>query len=242
MGICQNTDKKILLAVPVYNEQKYLSTFLDKLHPYACEVLVINDGSTDDSHTILSQRPDICLISHPDNRGYGQAIIDAVHFACGCNFDWLITMDCDLQHEPAQIPEFLAAIRDDDTDIISGSRYLNHASAADCPPPDRKKINQFITDTINRKLHLGLTDAFCGFKACRVTALDQLDLTETGYAFPLEFWVQAAFRHLRIREIPVKLIYHDPNRHFGGQLDDSDTRLNHYLHVFQTTLKKTGLE
>jgi len=235
-------DKKILLAIPVYNEQQYLSAFLDKLLPYSCDVLVINDGSSDGSHDLLAQRPDICLISHPDNRGYGQSIIDAVHFAGGCDFDWLITMDCDLQHEPAQIPDFLAAIRDDDADIISGSRYLDHSSAASCPPPDRKKINQLITDIINQKLHLGLTDAFCGFKACRVTALDQLDLTETGYAFPLEFWVQAAFHQLRIREIPVKLIYHDPNRHFGGQLDNPEHRLHHYLHVFQSNLQKTGLE
>jgi dolichol-phosphate mannosyltransferase len=240
MGNNQNLNKKILLAVPVYNEEKYISEFLSKIHPYAKDILIIDDGSTDQSKIILSQRQDICLIAHTNNRGYGQSIIDAIHFAICCHFDWLITMDCDLQHEPEQIPDFIAAIQDDDADIISGSRYLDDSPAASCPPQDRKYINQIITDKINQTLGLPLTDAFCGFKACRTSALDKLALTETGYAFPLEFWVQAAFQKLRIREIPVKLIYNDPNRHFGGQLDNTDTRLNHYLHVFQENLKKTG--
>ena len=88
---------------------------------------------------------------------------------------------------------------------------------------------------------LNLTDAFCGFKACRISSLDKLVLTETGYAFPLEFWVQTAFQNLRIREIPVKLIYNDPNRHFGGHLDNRDIRLSHYLSVFNEALEKTGM-
>ena len=78
-----------------------------------------------------------------------------------------------------------------------------------------------VTALLNEHLGLGLTDAFCGFKAYRVSCLRQLHLTEDGYAMPLELWVQAAFHELMIVEVPVPLIYLDEKRSFGGALDDS---------------------
>ena len=231
-----------MLAIPVYNEEKYLDDFLDEVTSYVGDVVVIDDGSTDQSKAILARRIDICVISHPENRGYGQTIIDALHFAVGSYFDWVITMDCDLQHEPAQIPGFLAALAADDADVISGSRYMANSSADDCPPPDRRRINTVVTDMVNRELNLGITDAFCGFKACRVTAMEKLELRQTGYSFPLEFWVQAAYHKLAVKEIPVRLIYNDPSRHFGGALDQEDVRLRHYQEVFTQALHRVGWE
>ena len=76
-----------------------------------------------------------------------------------------------------------------------------------------------------------LTDSFCGFKAHRVAAVRRLRLDEPGYAFPLQFWVQCARAGLRIKEIPVRRIYLDTRREFGGTLDDPAARLQHYLEV-----------
>ncbi|MCA9297696.1 MAG: hypothetical protein KDA28_01440, partial [Phycisphaerales bacterium] len=76
------------------------------------------------------------------------------------------------------------------------------------------------------------------FKAYRVSALQRLRLTEPGYAFPLQFWVQAVAQHLRITEIPVRLIYNDLNRSFGGPLDDRDNRLRHYREVMHCELER----
>ena len=83
---------------------------------------------------------------------------------------------------------------------------------------------------------LNITDAFCGFKAYRVSVLRGLNLTIPGYAMPLQLWVRAARAGLRIRELPVRLIYNDPNRHFGGQLDDPRARLQHYFDVLSAEL------
>jgi len=237
----KKTTPKILLALPVFNEEKHLNAVLDKVGKYLQDVVVIDDGSTDETKLILARRKDVCAISHPKNRGYGRSIIDAFHFAIGCGFDWVMSMDCDLQHEPSQIPNFLSAIADDDADIISGSRYLRECPADDQPPAERRRINKIITETINQRLKLNLTDAFCGFKAYRVKSIDRLKLTETGYGLPLQFWVQSAAQQLRIREIPVKLIYNDPDRHFGGTLDESKTRLQYYRKVFDNALQEAGL-
>ena len=75
---------------------------------------------------------------------------------------------------------------------------------------------------------LQLTDAFCGFKCYRVASLKKLQISEAGYAMPLELWVQAAAAGLRIIELPVPLIYLDEKRSFGGVLDDAQTRLDYY--------------
>src|SRR5262249_24125856 len=76
-----------------------------------------------------------------------------------------------------------------------------------------------------------LTDAFCGFKAYRREALCRLHITETGWGMPLQLWVQAARLGLRIKEVGVPRVYLDPNRAFGGVLDDARQRLGYYRKV-----------
>src|SRR5690606_21907018 len=89
---------------------------------------------------------------------------------------------------------------------------------------------------LNDTLRLELTDSFCGFKAYRVATLDRFDVTELGYAMPLQFWVQAVRQQLRITEFPVPLIYLDEKRSFGGALDDAQKRLRYYREVLQREL------
>jgi dolichol-phosphate mannosyltransferase len=220
-----------LIAIPVFNERKYVEHVLSRVKTFHDDILLVDDGSTDGTGDYLAGRSDIHLIRHPENRGYGQSLIDAFAWADARGYEWVITMDCDEQHEPERIPDFLAAIRSDRWDLISGSRYLEQRLDNDLPPSDRRAINATITNILNDLYHLSLTDAFCGFKAHRVSATRKLELTIPGYAFPLQLWPQVAHHKLRVTEIPVRLIYNDPNRHFGGLLDDATNRLNHYLDV-----------
>ncbi len=253
---------KLLVAVPVFNEERYVAPVLREIRKYArasalsenvdIRVLVVDDGSTDNTPAVLQELHKlghIDLITHPENRGYGQSLIDAFTHADKHNYDWVITLDCDEQHEPCRIPLFVRECVKDDADIISGSRYLQlDAAGLGAPPPDRRNINRLITELLNATLHLhvthvppgsgtGLTDAFCGFKAHRTAAMNRMNLTIPGYAFPMQFWVQADALKLRIREMPVKLIYKDATRHFGGMLDDPSVRLQHYLEVLTTEIK-----
>ncbi|MCA9278242.1 MAG: glycosyltransferase family 2 protein [Phycisphaeraceae bacterium] len=232
---------RVLVAIPVYNEAKYVTSVLERVRQHATNILVIDDGSTDDTPTLVSKQP-VEVIRHAVNRGYGRSLRDAFRWGSCYDFDWVLTMDCDEQHEPERIGDFLEAMHRDDTDIISGSRYLApEAESIGAPPQDRKAINRTITHEINERLgsRFGahITDAFCGFKAHHVSAMKKLKLTETGYAFPMQFWVQAAANNLRITEIPVTLIYNDPSRSFGGVLDDAQHRLAHYRSVLHDELR-----
>jgi glycosyltransferase involved in cell wall biosynthesis len=229
---------KSLVAIPVYNEQKYVTKVLSEVRRFAENILVIDDGSTDDTPTLLARQP-VDVIRHARNRGYGRSIRDAFRWANCYGYDWLITMDCDEQHEPASLPAFYDAIARDDADILSGTRYSDQSEQLrDLPPEDRRKINRTITEQLNECLGLQLTDAFCGFKAYRVSSLNRLKLNVDGYAIPMQFWVQAVAHELRITEVPIRLIYVDQNRSFGGPLDNPDIRLAHYREVFRNELAK----
>lgn len=223
---------RTLIAIPVYNEEQYVATVLEEVAQYTDQVLVIDDGSTDATPSLLAQQP-VDVIRHKSNLGYGRSIRDAFRWVQCYQYDWLVTMDCDEQHEPASLPDFFAAIERDDADIISGSRYLDAKVCGDPPPEDRRAINRTITQMLNDRLKLNITDAFCGFKAYRVAGLKKLDLNLNGYAMPIQLWVQATAHNLRIEEVPIRLIYNDPNRSFGGPLDNPELRLRHYREAFE---------
>ncbi|MCS7032876.1 MAG: glycosyltransferase family 2 protein [Phycisphaerae bacterium] len=228
----------ILIAIPVFNELGHVERVLEKVHRFADEILCIDDGSTDGTAELLARRRDIRLIHHGRNLGYGRSIIDAFDYAGKHGFDWVITMDCDEQHEPEAIPEFMQLIETGDYDLISGSRYLKSRDDNDLPPPDRRSINVALTAVLNVLFGWGLTDAFCGFKAHRTSEMVKLRLDEAGYAFPLQFWPRVAAAKLRVTELPVRLIYNDPNRTFGGNLDDAYLRMKHYLDVLHRELHR----
>jgi dolichol-phosphate mannosyltransferase len=227
---------RFLTALPVYNEINSVQAVLDEVCRYSADVLVVDDGSSDGTSELLSRRSDIQIERHPQNRGYGAALITAFDYAVKHRFDVLVTIDCDGQHEPQRIPLFVEACRD--ADIVSGSRYLKMFDGDSAPPPERLWVNQLITAELNRQLDLQITDAFCGFKAYCVRALPKLQLTEVGYAMPLELWVQAAAAKLHIVEQPVPLIYLDEKRSFGGALDDAHTRLDYYRRVIAESVAR----
>ena len=217
----------ILIGIPVYNEARYVPDVLGEVRKYGHDILVVDDGSTDETPMLLAQQP-VEVARHAVNRGYGRSMQDMLRWAACGGYEWLITMDCDRQHEPASIPRFIERIAGDDVDVISGSRYLEPETSGDAPPPDRQSINRDITSELNARLDLSVTDSFCGFKAYRVKACASLPLDVDGYDFPMQFWVQAVASGLRIVEIPVRLIYNDPTRTFGGPLDIPAERRRHY--------------
>jgi glycosyltransferase involved in cell wall biosynthesis len=215
---------RLLIGIPIYNEWRYVGRVLSDVLAFGHDVLLVDDASTDGTGEYLARRSDVALIRHDVNRGYGQGIIDI--------------FDYDEQHEPARIADFVRAIAADDADIISGSRYLQPDAADTAAPADRAAINHRITELVNQTFGWHLTDTFCGFKAHRVAAMRQLQLTETGYAFPLQLWPRVYRAGLRVREIPVRRIYNDLNRSFGPVLNDAGKRLRHYLDVFESELAR----
>jgi dolichol-phosphate mannosyltransferase len=220
-----------LTALPVYNEARTLPGVLRDVRRVAPEVLVVNDGSTDGTGDFLARQAGLHVVEHPRNRGYGAALASAFDYALRNGFDALVTIDSDGQHDPSRIPCLLRRL--DAAEIVSGSRYLRDL-AGDVPAPsDRRFVNRQITRELNERFGLELTDAFCGFKAYRRSALARLRITESGWGMPLQVWVQAARLGLRVVEVAVPRVYLDPSRTFGGRLDDATQRLVYYRRVIE---------
>ena len=218
-----------LTAIPVYNEAAHIKAVLARVRDFSPEILIVNDGSSDETPRVLAAEPGLQVITHAKNRGYGAALISAFGYALEHDYDVLVTMDCDGQHEPSRIPVLLEALSG--VDIVSGSRYLRDFRQDTPAPNDRRQINAMITQEINARYGLDLTDAFCGFKAYRRSALAKLRITETGWGMPLQLWVQASRLGLRVREVGVPRVYLDPKRAFGGMLNDAEARLAYYRGV-----------
>lgn len=228
-------DNRILTALPVFNEESHLTEVLDRVREYSSDILVVDDGSSDQTPELLSAQLDLHIVTHEQNQGYGAALNTAFQFSIEQGYDVLITIDCDGQHEPQLIPEFANAVfpvGQAPFDMVSGSRYLSEQGGS-IPPEDRRQINMQITKQLNELLGLNLTDTFCGFKAYRVEALECLNITDFGYAMPLQLWIQAARLGWRMTEFAVPRIYLDESRSFGGSLDDARRRMAYYQKVIQ---------
>ncbi|MEM9367835.1 MAG: glycosyltransferase family 2 protein [Planctomycetota bacterium] len=234
-----------LTALPVFNEADTVADVLNKVRQYSEHVLVVNDGSDDGTAELLDEIEchaggQIFVEHHNTNRGYGAALQTAFAMTLDRGYEGVVTLDCDGQHQPARIPRFIEAAKA--ACIVSGSRYLKQYEGDDAPPAERLFINRLITGELNQRLGFTLTDAFCGFKAYRAEALQQLSITDAGYAMPLQLWVQAAAAGLTVIEIPVPLIYLDLERSFGGSLDHAQTRLAYYRTVIEQAIREAGLE
>src|SRR3954447_345471 len=123
---------RVLTAIPVYNEQDHIEPILREVLRYTDDVLVVDDGSTDATPDRLRAFPQIQVIRHPANRGYGAGLRSAFRRTIDEGYDGLVTLDCDGQHEPCRIPEVSAPL--DRYDIVSGSRYLKVFDPSQTPP------------------------------------------------------------------------------------------------------------
>ena len=225
---------RFLTALPVYNEIDYVDDVLHAVSKYSANILVIDDGSTDGTSQHVNKHRDVKVVRHEQNQGYGAALKTAFEYAMTNHYEVVVTIDCDGQHEPIRIPQFVTACQS--ADIVSGSRYLQKFEGDTEPPFDRMRVNKQVLAELKRRLALDLTDAFCGFKAYRVEALSRLKISENGYAMPLELWVQAVHHRLRIKELPVPLIYLDESRSFGGVLEKAAERLQSYPLVLDRSI------
>ncbi len=231
------------VVLPVFNEAATLTEVLDALQRIGgMDIVLVDDGSTDETPGIAKQRRLSCVWTHPSNLGYGRSLIDGFRHVIDGGYEACITMDADAQHEPDRIPCFLDKLKD--FDIVSGSRYLDpELMKQGIPPPERLEINRLVTERINAITGYRLTDSFCGFKAYRTEGLSKLRLTEENYGMPLQVWIQAFRAGLTVTECAIPLIYRDHSRNFNDRFADREERLAHYLEVLarETALLSTPL-
>lgn len=203
--------KKTLVIVPTYNERDNILTVFDMVFGLkipGLDVLVIDDNSPDGTAAIVREAmvkfPDkIFIIERPGKMGLGTAYIAGFRFALEHGYDYVMEMDADLSHDPREIPNFLAKIKE--ADLVIGSRYLNGVNVINWPLSrlilsiSASKYTQLITG-------LPVKDCTAGFKCFRREVLASIPLEEVrsnGYSFQIEMNFKAWKRGYRIAEIPI---------------------------------------
>jgi glycosyltransferase involved in cell wall biosynthesis len=192
---------KVIAGMPAYNESKYVGTMVLSTRQYVDEVVVVDDGSIDNTVEI-ARLAGAVVVQHPRNWGYGAAIQTILHEARKRDPDILVILDADAQHNPKEIPNLLKPISEG-YDLVIGSRKKQ----ANRIPLYRRVGQRLISRSINVLSNDRLTDSECGFRAFSRKAIATLDLKENGMAISAETVAEAARRNLKIAEVPISVKY-----------------------------------
>ena len=212
---------KILVCVPAFNEAENIENIIIKSKKYADEVIVYDDGSTDDTSELASAAG-ASVIKSPKNTGYGSAIRALFQAAREQNADIMVTLDSDGQHNPDQIPDVIEPIKQG-YDIVFGSRYLGNNQGK--VPRIRSFGIKTITKLAESASYKGITDSQSGFRAYSKNALSKINLFEDGMAVSTEILLRASEKKLSSAEVPITVRYdlkdtstHNPITHGIGVL------------------------
>ena len=206
---------KITIGIPAFNEEKHLPQILTELKEITNSIIVCDDGSTDNT-SIIAKKFGAEVIKHKKNLGYGSAIKSIFQVASEINSDILVTFDADGQHRIEDINKVIQPIKDEEADIVIGSRFLNNNNDV----PGYRKIGiKLITQVTNASIKKHFTDSQSGFRAYKKQVLDNIVLTEQGMGISTEILIKASEKKFRITEIPIKILYegntstHNPVSH-----------------------------
>lgn len=207
--------KKLMVVLPAFNEEKVigkvllkLKTVLRQLESWQTQKVVVDDGSADKT-SVVSQKYGALVLKHHINRGLGGALFTGFQFARLKKVDFLITMDSDGQHEPADIIKILKSLSEDKADIVIGARNIFMM------PTDRKIIT-FLSSLLTFLLFgVWCSDTQSGFRGFNKKAIDKIEIKTQRMEVSSEFFSEIKRNKLKFIEVPIKVIYTSYSRQKG---------------------------
>lgn len=194
----------IVILIPTYNNAATLNAVIDEVRHYATDIIVVDDGSTDTTSDILaSYGDDIQLITHPQNRGKGTALKNGLQYARQQGFCYAITIDSDGQHYPSDIPLFIDEIEKEPGTLLVGARNLQ----ADNMPGKNTFANKFSNFWFRLETGIKLEDTQSGYRLYPLQKMGSLKYYTARYEFELEAIVFAAWRGIKVKNIPIHVYY-----------------------------------
>lgn len=198
------------VLIPTYNNEKSLARVLQNVLDYTTNIIVVNDGATDNTREILKGFPEVEQIHFEKNQGKGKALMSGFKKALEKGYQFSITMDSDGQHFADDIPVFLDALDEEPNKNILyiGARNMNQADV----PGKSSFGNKFSNFWFWFETGNWLQDTQCGFRLYPLREIDKLRLYTPKFEFEIEVIVKAAWQGTLVKNVPVKILYDDVDR------------------------------
>ena len=221
---------KITIGIPAYNEEKNIASIITKLKNITDSIIVCDDGSSDMTSEI-SKNLGAVVISHKKNMGYGVAINSIFQKSKEMKSDLLVTFDADGQHRVEDIEKVVEPIKNNQADLVIGSRFLDKKSDI----PNYRKIGiKVITQITNASIKKKLTDSQSGFRAYNQRVLSQISPSDMGMGISTEILIKSSSKGLRITEVPITVLYEGNT--------STHNPVSHGTSVLISTIKFTSIE
>lgn len=205
--------KKVIIIMPAYNVAQILKKTISELPRNGIdEIIVIDDGSSDDTAQVALSLG-LTVIRHPQNRGYGAAQKTGYRAAIKRGADITIMVHGDNQYDPSLVPQFIAKIKSEGFEAVTGTRMILGDVLTGGMPLWKYISNRFLTHLENFVFSTNLTDYHNGYRAYSVSFLKKvpLDLLSDKFDFDTDIIIQAAIRKCKIAEIPNPTRYNKEN-------------------------------
>jgi dolichol-phosphate mannosyltransferase len=201
-----------IVIIPTYNEKENVSLMIDKVLGLSEEfdILIVDDNSPDGTAAIVASRLSednrIHLMKRAGKQGLGTAYIAGFKWCLEHNYEYIFEMDCDFSHNPEDLVRLVAQLRQNDTDMVIGSRYVNNVVNVVNWPMDRVLMSYFASAYVRFITRMRVADATAGFVGYTRNVLQTINLDKIkfkGYAFQIEMKYTAHRLGFTIKEIPI---------------------------------------
>lgn len=204
MNALPRPDQKTCAIIPAYREQRMIRDVVRHVQKYIRPVIVVDDGSPDRTSEEAADAGAI-VIRHKHNMGKGAALNTGFDYARQENFNYLITLDADGQHDPADIPRFIEAYERTGIPVLIGNRMGTLSNM----PFVRKWTNRSMSWFLSRAMNQYVPDTQCGFRLYRCDVLPFIETQATRFAAESEILLHIAARGIRMDSVPITVIYNE---------------------------------
>ncbi|MDR2130205.1 MAG: glycosyltransferase family 2 protein [Odoribacteraceae bacterium] len=205
-GLLDNkmSEWRVCVIIPTYNNARFLPAVLDELLRYTSAIVVVNDGSTDDTAAVLARyQSSVAIVTCRKNRGKGDALGKGFEKAGELGYRYAITMDSDGQHEARDLALFLDALEAHPGAMIIGSRQLKQENM----PGKNTFANHFSNFWYAVQTGRRLPDTQTGFRLYPLERMKKMRAFTSRYEAELEWLVRAAWRNIPQVTVPVNVHY-----------------------------------
>ena len=194
---CLDLDK-VCVLIPAYNAEQTLGSVLEKIQPLRMDMIVVNDGSVDETRRVALEYGAV-LLEHPSNLGKGAALRTGFQYILKKEYQVVITLDADGQHDPIQIPTLLRIFQTVNPSLLIASR----AAEFDRMTFLRRFWNRLGARAVARLCHSDITDSQSGFRLIRTEVLKEIPLVTSGYETELELLIKACKKNFHVLSVPT---------------------------------------